>query len=312
MGESGQKSSQRTVPWIREMVEAVLGLGSVVGLSWWIPGPWRMSHLIFCAFFIVVFAIAIRYHMLVAYSASLFAAISYGLLLWLHPEMRVQPNFLYLALEPFLLLSSGIFASDILRWQRHRLNTLEQKYAYANETLQETYKQYQAVLTINEALEQQVAGQSTSVATMSDKMTHLWKLNGNERYSAILDIVIYAVEAQSCALYMQRNGFLHLSAARPIEGSLYPPVLNTNDPLVKRVIEQRKVSTIRDSLTQEKSVSREVAVMAGPLLDQAGKIMGIVIIDNMSLLKFTPGAVRLFSSILQMVSLSLQTARLAA
>jgi len=289
------------------MLEVGLGLGAVVCLGGWLPETWRPSHFVFCAFFVVVFAIAVRYHTPVAYSASSLAAVSYGLLLWLHPAMRVRPDFFSLTLEPFLLLVSGVFASDILRWQRHRLTLLEQKYADVDEACQTLQGRYQEILTINAGLEQQIAGLPTSVATLSEKMTQVWKLAHDERFFAVVDLIVCATEAQSCAFYIRSSGLWQLCAGYSMDGSAHAAVLNADDPLIARVIEQRKVSTIRDSLAEEKSVPPEGAVMAGPLLDQAGEIVGIVSIDSLPLLKFTPSTIRLFSSLLNILSFAWQT-----
>ena len=292
------------------MVEVALGLGSITGLGWWIPGSWRPSHLLFCAFFVVVFAIAVRYHALTAYSASALAAIIYTLVLWLRPEMRAQPTFLYLALEPFLLLLSGICTNDILRWQRQRLQKLEQQYTQVQTALQRTQQRYQTALQMNESLEQQVSGLPTSLATVSEKMLCLWRLDREERHAAILDLIISAIEAQSCALYLLEDGALRFYAGRSIDGSYHAPLLDTSDLLIQRAIEQRKVYTVRDSLCEDNNALPAGAVMAGPLLNQDGEVAGLVVIDHMPLLKFTPGSVRLFRSLLHLASIAQHTARL--
>lgn len=311
MEEFVRRKNQSTRSGIREAVEVALGLGGVTGLNWLIPVSWRPSHLLFCTFFLVVFAIAVRYHTIAAYSASLLAALAYALLLWLRPEIRAQSGLFYLALEPCLLLSSGICASDLLRWQRQRLDTLEQRYSQIETALRKTQQRYETALKMNEALEQQVAGLPTSLATISEKIMGLWKMDERQRYSAILDLLISALEAQSGALYLPWSGSWHLYTGQPREGVHCTPVLDASDPLIKRVIESREVSTIRDvlSLREKQNMSPESAVMAGPLLNRAGEIAGMVVIDHISLLKFTPGTVRLFRSLLHMASLSLQTAR---
>lgn len=301
------KNGKKMLEHMREVIEVVLGLGGVTVVSWWIPVVWQPSHLLFCAFFVVVFAIAVRYRALVAYSTSVLAAGIYGVLLWLRPEMRVQPGVLVLALEPFLLLVSGLLTSDLSRWQRQRMSALERDYACADEVLRRTQQSYQIAVKANEELERLVAGQAPSMARMSEKVMCLWTLEGAERYDAILDLVIYALEAQSCACYQWRHGLFHLSAARPGEGSTYAPLLNANDPLLARVLAQREVVTIHDFLVEERQLPPEVAVMAGPLLNQAGEIIGVVVIDRMPLLQFTPGTVRLLRTLLQMTSLALQT-----
>ena len=293
---------------LREILEAAFGLGIITIVSSFLPSAWVSSHLIFCAFFLVVFAVAVRYSKVTAYSAGLLAAVGYGLFLWHRPELRVQFDLHHLLIEPFLLLISGVLVSDLLLAQFRRFIMTEQQHIRNDELLHETIQHYQNALVINAELEWQIAGQTTSMATISNKMTQLWKRNGTERYVAILDMVMHALEAQSCALYMQRNGQVILCASRAGESVEHAAALNLDDPLIRRVIRQRQVSTVRDLLAEEKVVSQKTAVMAGPLIDRNRQIMGIVIVDHMPLLNFTSRAVGLFSSILQMSSIALQMA----
>src|SRR6266487_440660 len=304
---------QKENPWpisqyLRETFEVNLGLGITMIATLFIPSNWAASELIFCAFFLVVFAIAVRYRSATAYSGSVLAGIIYSLLLWQRPEFYAPFDIRYVFIEAFLLLTSGVFMNNILRAQRRRFITAEQQQAQKDAILQETTRKYQTALTINAELERQIAGQTTTVITISDKMGQLWKLKGDERYTAIVDTVMHALEAQSCVLYLQRKGEMHFHACQPAGAYTYASTLNLDDPLISSVIRQRQVRTIRDVLAQEKTVSQKVAMMAGPLLDQHEQVVGIVIIDNIPMLKFTPGAVRLFSSILHMSSLVLQTA----
>ena len=310
MAEFVQRSGEETLLRSREMLEVSFGLGGVLGVSWWLPEAWRPSHLVFCALFIVVVAIAVRHHTLVAYGSSSLAAVGYGLLLWLHPALHPQSDFLYLALEPFLLLLSGICISDLLRWQRHRLALVEQKYAFVDSTLQTVQEKYQAAIHSREKLERQVTGQSTSLAIVSERLAQLWSLQGKRRGSAVVDILASALEAQSCAFYVNWNGSFRLYASSSIDTFAHAPLLGENDPLLRRVVEQRKVITIRDSLLEMRELAPAGAVMAGPLFDQAGEIMGVVLIGHLSLFKFNSGVVHLFRSLLQMISLSFQTAGL--
>ncbi len=294
--------------YLREIFEVTLGLGITVIASWFIPGNWAPSVLIFCAFFLVVFAIAVRYRRATAYSGSVLAAVSYSLLLWQRPEVYAPFGIRYMFIGAFLLLTSGVFMNDLLRAQRRRFIIAEQQQARKDAILQATAHKYQTAVTINAELERQIAGQTTTVTTIIDKMAQLWKLKGDKRYTAILDTVMHVLEAQSCVLYLQRRGEMHFYACQPAGAYTYVPALNLDDPLISSVMRQRQVCTIRDVLAQGQTVSQKVAVMAGPLLDDHKQVVGIVIIDNIPMLKFTPAAVRLFSSILHMASLVLQIA----
>ncbi len=176
---------QEEIPWpfaqyLREMVEVTLGLSITVIASWFIPGNWAPSELIFCAFFLVVFAIAVRYRAATAYSASVLAAVSYSLLLWQRPALYAPFDIRSVFIAAFLLLTGGVCMNDLLRGQRRRFTTAEQQQVQKDAILQETLCRYQTALTINAELERQIAGQTTTLTTISDKMAHLWKLKGDE------------------------------------------------------------------------------------------------------------------------------------
>ncbi len=289
--------------YLREMFEVILGLGLTVIVTVFVPGHWVPSELIFCVFFLIVFAIAIRYSAFTAYSGSLLAGVSYSVLLWQRPELDAPADIRSVLLRAFLLLIGGVLTHDMLRAQHRLFIMAEHRQASLAADLQETQHKYQTALAINTELEQQIAGQTTTVITISDRMAQLWKLKGHKRYTALLDTIMHALEAQSCVLYLHMKGKMILYACQPAGAHTYASVLNQDDLLISGVVRQRRVCTIRDVLTQEQVVSQQVAVMAGPLLDDRGHIIGIVIIDSIPMLKFTPSAVRLFSSILQMASL---------
>jgi hypothetical protein len=291
---------------IREMIEALCGLGGVLGLCWWMPASWWPSHFVFCVLFLLVFAVAVRYHAVVAYGTGSLAAVAYEFLLQMHPE--AQPASLSLTLEPFLLLLSAICTSDILRWQRRRLAVLERKYTLAHEALREAQVQCQQLALAREALERQVSGLPVSLVTISEQLAHLCLLEGDRRFSALVDLLSSVLDARSCACYLQKRNKLLLCAERMIEGTAHAPVLDVENPLVKRVVARRQVSTISDVLAEEKVVSSEGPVMAGPLLNAADELVGVVIVDGIPLLKLTPGVTRLFGALLRIVSLSLQAA----
>ncbi|HZO71719.1 MAG TPA: GAF domain-containing protein [Ktedonobacteraceae bacterium] len=292
---------------LRQMFEVTLGLGIVLAASWYAPSTWITSHLIFCTVFLIVFATAIRYHTMAAYYASLLAAVMYGFLLWWRPEAYAQFSFSHIVLEASLLCVGGILASDLLRAQRRRFSMMARKYARAEKRLQKKTRSYQTLLEVNAGLEQQVSGLPASVATISEKMVQLWQVNGKERYSAVLDMITYAIEAQSCALYLQYNDLMQLCVGHSIDTCTHATILELDDPLISRVVQLRHVCTVWDSLLEEKMLSPDIAVMAGPLFDDNERIMGMVVVDSMPLLKFTPGTVQLFSSLLRIASIALQT-----
>lgn len=289
---------------LRELSEAFLGFTVVGILSTYMPMSWLSSHLLFCTFFLIVFASAVRYQRTVAYSAGVLAAGGYSLLLWLHPELRTQFDVSHLFIEPFLLFISSVLMSELLLVQRRRFVKTQEHYEQTDKVLQETIYNHQKALTINAELERQIAGQTASATTISDKIAQLWQFNNS--HATIVNLMKHALGTDSCALYVPYNGQMHLSPDQPASMLNHTATLNIDNPVIRRVRQQCQVSTVRDVLAEEKSGSSELPVMAGPLVDREGKIVGIVVVDAMPLLKFTPGVVQLFSSLLHIASLALQ------
>ena len=286
---------------LRELSEVVFGC-TVVGIfSKYMPTSWLSSHLLFCAFFLIVFATAVRYQRTVAYSAGVLAAGGYSLLLWLHPELHMQFDATHFFMEPFLLFISSVLMSELLLVQHRRFVKTQEQYEQADKTLQEVVRDRQKALTVNAELERQIAGQTASVATISNKMAQLWQSAGS--HIAIVDLMKHALGADSCALYVQHNGQLYLSTGHEAN---HATALKLDNPVVRRVMQQQKVITVRDVLAEEKRGSQELPVMAGPLIDGEGQIVGIVVIDAMPLLKFTPGIMQLFGSLLHVASVAMQ------
>ena len=289
---------------LRELSEAVLGFTVVGILSMYMPMNWLSSHLIFCAFFLIVFASSIRYRRTVAYSAGVVAAGGYSLLLCLHPTLHTQSDLTHLFIEPFLLFISSVLMSELLLVQRLRFIKAQEQYEQTSTILQETLYNHQKALTINAELERQIAGQTASVTTISDKIAQLWQPTSS--HTTIINLMKHALGTDSCALYVQDNGQMHLSAGQPRSMLDHMTTLQLDNPVIRRVMQQCRVITVRDVLAEEKSGSQALPVMAGPLIDPEGKVVGIVVIDAMPLLKFTPGVVQLFSSLLRIASLAMQ------
>jgi hypothetical protein len=298
------------VQYLREMFEVVVGLGIIGGISFFLPATIAWQNISFAAFFLLIFAIAVRYRPVTAYSAGLLAAVSYSLLIWQHDGYSIQFDSPITYIEPFVLFFSSVVMSTLFQAQRQRMITAERLCAHVDEELREAMQHYQTALAINKELESQVVGQTVSIAIISDKLANLWKFDGDDRYRAILDVAVQAIEAQSCSLYVLCDGQLRFCVSQPEKkGEQYAQTLDPTDPLISKVLLQRKVCSVQDLLIERGGiVPQTVAVMAGPLIDPDGQVVGIVTVDTMPLLKFNQTAVRLFRSILSIASMTLQPA----
>jgi hypothetical protein len=306
-----QKSKLSFNCYWREVFEAALTLGIVAIVGMVLPSTWLQSHLVFCIFFLTVFVIPGRRYALTTYSIGLLVSVYYGLLLWRNAHVSLSFATIQIFVEPFLLFVSGIIIEEMLRAQRYRLATIEQQQIGREAFWEKTKRRYQATQTINAELEQRLVGQSLSLSTVSEKMVYLWSLRGQEQYDAVLDVVMYTINANFCVLYMHQNGHMVFRARKEKEAYEYGKTANLeldiHDPLISRVVQSRRVCTIHDLLSEGQPTQQPVAMMAGPLVDSHDQLVGIVLVEDIPLFAFLPSTVQLFESLLHMVQIAMQT-----
>ena len=295
--------------YLHEAIEAILALGIVSVAGTFFPSIWLQSHLLFCMFFLVIFVIAIRSHVVTTYIVGFLVAGYYSLLLWL----QTNPSFVMpqIFVESFLLFVSGIVISERLRARQQQIELAEQHYAQKAALLAEMTQCCQATQALNAELGRQCTERVVSVSAVSKKIARLWRLQGQERDNAIVDIVMSTLNAKFSALYLLRNGRMNFCASQKRENSKHTnPVrlnLDVKDALISRTLQSRQVCTIHDVLDDNRSTQQVIAMMAGPLVDHRNEIVGIVIVDDIPLLKFLPATVHLFGSLLQMISIAMHT-----
>lgn len=311
-----------------QFVEAFLGVVVVTVAGLAIPGQWGLLHLQPHPLWIVVLAIAIRYGAPAGYAGGAMAALSYGLLFWLRPEARLEPVAPYDLLDPllliarlqplathdliqpFLLFAGGAIVSEVRSAQWQRQAGAEDRYSQASEALNELTQRHRVTVEVKAELEKEVALQSTSLATLYEMAKKLQTRRVNEVYPAILDIVVNIVEAQACALYLPGDGQLHLQDGRPETWLSRPQTVNPDAGLIGRAIREDQVVTIRDRLLEigPTALGHEPVLMAGPLRGLNEGLAGVVVVERIAFLKFTPSRIRLFGMILEWASAALQNA----
>lgn len=304
---SSHKTSHR-LHALKETAEGVIALSIVVLLGLRFPLFIQSMHIIFALFFLIVFAIVVRYQRLAAYTTSLLAALGYGFLLWLQGHINAQPLFLA---EPVMLLFSGILTSDLLALQRKRFQQAQSEAQQVTQRFQEMQQQHHKALEVNTELEHMVAGQSNSLITFSHQLTRLWRSTAQEFYQRSIELVAQQLEASSCAIYLRDGQHFHLYAAQ----SDYMQSLTTFHPdqlapaytIIARAVKEQRVVTLQDLLDQKESTTQETPSMVGPLLDEQGNVQGIIIAGKLPFHKCTPRTTRLFTALLKVIAPTLPT-----
>jgi hypothetical protein len=291
---------------LRECGEVVGGVSLLTLGGWFIPLNWLPAQSIFCAFFLMIFAFAVRYRPYVAYGAGLIAASGYSSLLWWRPDLQDQMSTPF-AFGPISLLLAGILCSGLLRGQRRRLTTLMQQNVSYQEQVQASTRRYQAVLIVNEELERRISRPLASLTTFCKSIEQIWTLRENARLQAMLKMVLCTIEAQNGALYLLKHGHLQLAGRycdqEGEENNAFS--LERNDPVVRAALQQGRVCTIHDLLQERRNIEESTVIMAGPLRLKNKQLRGIIVINHIPLLKFSPETARLFQAVLHVAEIAL-------
>jgi GAF domain len=301
-----QGSEEGKRPSLRECGEVVGGVGLLTLGGWFIPLNWAPAQSMFCAFFLVIFAFAIRYRSGSAYGAGLIAVSGYSCLLWWRPDLQGQIRTPCI-FEVMLLLATGMLCNGLQQRQRKHLTELQQQNASSQEQALVSTRRYQTLLVVNEELEQRVSRLPTSLAAFCESIEHIWTQSGDARLQAMLKMVLQTIEAQEGALYLLEQGNLQLAGRHRDQGTAEndPFVPARGDPIVRATLQKGQVCTVHDLLGEGRSLDESTAIMAGPLRLRNQQLRGIIVINHMPLLKFSPEAVELFQMVLHIAEIAL-------
>lgn len=293
-------------------VEALIGIVALTIVGFVVPGHWGLLDIQPHPLWIVVIAIAVRYGAASGYIAGAVSAASYTLFLCVDPHLGLHPPGTQQMIQPFLLLAGGIVVGELTRSQHRRLVTVQQFYQQASKASHALAQQQQALAETNAELERRIMNQSSSLLTLHRVARTLNVLHVEAIYPAILDVVSHVLEAESCALYLWRDGQLQLHNDRPT--SRFPPrplVWNATTGVIGRAVRENRIVTIHDRLMDEDSqvVADEPAMMAGPLVGRDTQILGIVVVEHLPFEKLNRASIRTFQILLDWSSAALANAR---
>jgi hypothetical protein len=292
------------------LFEAFLSVALVTGAAAAVPGHWGLLDVQPHPLWLVVLAIAIRYGSPAGYAGGAFAAAGYCLLSWLQPGALAGSPEVHPLLQPVLLFAGGAIIGELVQGRQRRLTRTEEALRLAAASLQSLTTRYQTLREVQGELEKSIVGQPASIASLYRTAKQLSSLDSSAVCTAAVNLVAEYLEVETCSLYLDCDGSLRWRAGIPSKqaGSRY--VLDASQPLVSQALREHRVATIHEQIMQGAGPTADdlQAIMVGPLLDGAGRIRGVVVIERLPFLKFTPTAVQLFELLVDWVSTALQNA----
>lgn len=289
-------------------LETAVGLGALValGFAFFRRDPGFLSvdpH----PYWLVVIAIAARYGARPGYLAGALAALAY----LAFALSGSGPSGSAVLVDVVLFLIGGAALGELRESQIRAHARLAGRLEDVEDGLQDLAGRYLASMELTRELERRVVDQTSTVTTLYGAAKALERLEIDDLSPSILELTASFVEAESCSVYLRRDDAFALAAARPERASFErPEELDTGRGVAALAVGERRTATVRDVLAEASpaQMAREKVLMATPLLSEDREVMGVVVVERIPFLRFTPATVKLFSLLGDWASSAMQRA----
>ncbi|MBI3017233.1 MAG: GAF domain-containing protein [Deltaproteobacteria bacterium] len=264
-------------------------------------------------FWIIVLLISSRYGLMAGVLSGVVCALVFSILLYLSIDKKALETFwdMKYLLEPFLFIFVGGFLGQLSQEKINKISETETQAQLFTQRVSTIETEFSTSEEARRELEKRIVGQLTTITTLYESAKKLESFKLSEIYFGTLDILSEHLGIEKCSIYILENRLLTLKA-RSEFGKLSEgedKTLSKTEGLVGIAVETQKVVSIRDALSSlEFSKLKGGPLMAGPLLRKDGSLIGVITIEQIPFVRFTPYTIKIFSIILDWLSLSIENA----
>jgi GGDEF domain-containing protein len=264
-------------------------------------------------FWLVVVPIAVRYGALPGYASGFLAAFLYLAFVVLQPRSVFAVDILssQALLNPVLFLIGGGVLGEVREAHKRVHKELAARYDEVEAGLQDIAQRYLTAVEINREMQRRIVTQTATVTTLYQAAKALEDLEIEHLVPSLLELVTTFIEAESCAVYLREDGRFVLRAGRPEQVvPERPRELDVTRGVLALVVRERRTATVRDVIAEATpaEIRRQRLLMATPLLGENQEVIGIMTVEQMPFLRFTPTAVKLFALLGDWASTAFQRA----
>jgi polysaccharide biosynthesis protein PelD len=253
-------------------------------------------------FWAIIILVSVRFGLMESLLCALLAAATYSIFV-LFP---IGGQFYYSSLtffadfkEPilFIILAAVISGYRENLVMRIRALRAELKEEEANSNQAEDTNR--AVATALRELETRVAGQFGTVVDLFDSISSTRKMSPDEIKLSLIQVLKQHLQAEQCVYYDLQGSHLirqHWLGNDKSEREEYSP---GQDPVISEALHMKRVAYLA-KLDKKDDFNRyrHSSLLAGPLMDFTGEVIGLVSIEKMPFIDYNPYSFKLFGTIL--------------
>lgn len=268
------------------------------------PNDFGFHKIILNPFLLLILFAAMRYGMKWGLTAFLISALYY---LFTPPYsltdmlLRTPQIALFLALIIIFGPIQARYAKKISDLEGD-IQKLRNKFKDANENLEVT-------TFLKNNYESQILTQTTTMLDLFRDATRMQVLEVDAIYKEALAILKNYVNAEKCSIYIYDKNDLQLKSSLGFKDYDRAPLnkIDFNTPPYKVVLEQKKVLSINEDQFK-KTITSDMPVYVGPLKNDEDEILGLMVINNISLLNFNRVSKNIFTLLCEWVSRAIENA----
>lgn len=233
-------------------------------------------------------------------------SISYGLCLiarLTEQNGELARIFQFSNFSPFIsFLVVGTVVGLIANRQKKTIRALERNIAEARQHIDNLHEELTILQEKNVVLKKKCLTEREFLSLLYNASRRLSTLRLPEFQNAILDTIHEAVEAEKIAVFMLQGDKLILAASRGYSTDEPPEPFPA---ALKKTIEEKRVLSIKDIGPDGKNNEATVFIAAPLSLGEQGEVVGVVWIEDIPFLHYTPLTIRIVTILCDWASLCL-------
>jgi hypothetical protein len=214
--------------------------------------------------------------------------------------------FQYSYFIPFIVfLVFGTLIGMITDRYRKYLHDAGQALSKNSERLEELYDEIKILQTQNGNLRAKLMDEKELISALYTVAKKLHTLDLDRLYKSILEVLQEMIDADKAAVFVIQGDNLLLCSSVGYKSYEEPVV---KQEILRNIIEKKSTLSLRDfSSTQKKG--KEDIFLCGPLcLGSGGEVIGLVIVQELAFIRYTPLTLRVFSIICDWASICIGNA----